>query len=295
VSLRREALLALGRLGTPEALDLLRWYVYDPDAAVRAQSVEAISQCGVPDRIDLLRRALHDPDSRVRRAAVEALGRMGDRTAASELRSMLAGERDAEVLASVAVALSRLKEFGAVREMLDLALTSDNSTVRAQMLVGLADLLGEASDFHKLWRQDRHWRGTGFAKLARRLRRQARLLPRSEVVSAEPSRAARRKLLDELDGQIEQFLEHVQSEDWKAALQTLRHKALHLLVLRYSYQGDEEYALEFLSAVSPGLAQRYWLVTYIHHACNRGECTEAAWDGLTLLAVYALVHGQPAA
>lgn len=294
-ALRREALLALGRLGTPEALDLLRWYVYDPDAAVRAQSVEAIAQCSAPDHAALLRRALRDPDSRVRRAAVEALGRAGDRTAATDLRSMLAGEHDGEVLMSVAVALSRLKEFDAVREMLDLALQSDNRTVRSQMLVGLADLLGEASEFHKLWRQDRHWRGAGFAKLARRLRRQANMMPRAESLNTAVTRAARRKLLDKLEGEIEIFLEHVQAEKWRASLQVLRQIALQLLVLRYSYQGDEEYALEFLSAVSPGLAQRYWLVTYIHHACESRLCPEAAWDGLTLLAVYALVHGQPTA
>ncbi|HOJ76107.1 MAG TPA: MFS transporter [Phycisphaerae bacterium] len=294
VTLRREALLALGRLGTPEALDLLRWYVYDPDAAVRAQSLEAIAQSGTPDRVDLLKRALHDPDSRVRRAAVEALGRDGDREAASHLRSMLVGERDGEVLMSVAVALSRLKEFGAVREMLDLALQSDNSTVRAQMLVGLADLLGEASEFHKLWRQDRHWRGSSFAKLARRLRRQARMLPRNDAAAQVPDRTTRRKLLDELDSRIESFLELVQAENWKQALRVLRQIALHLLVLRYGYQGDEEYALEFLSAVSPGLAQRHWAVTYIQHACDSQACQEAAWDGLTLLGLYALVHGQPA-
>ncbi len=198
LTLRREALLALGRLGTPEALDLLRWYVYDPDAAVRANSVEAIAQCGAPDHADLLRRALHDPDSRVRRAAVEAVGRMGHRAVAGDLRDLLAAERDGEVLTSVAVALSRLKEFGAVREMIDLALRSDNSTVRAQMVVGLADLLGEASEFHKLWRQDRHWRGTSFARLARRLSRQARVLPRTESALPAASRADRRKLLQAL-------------------------------------------------------------------------------------------------
>lgn len=293
VSLRREGLLALGRLGTPEALDLLRWYVYDPDAAVRAQSVAAIAQCGVPDHADLLTRALHDPDSRVRRAAVEALGRTGNRAVAAELRSMLTGERDGEVLASVAVALSRLKEFGAVREMLQLALRSDNSTVRAQMLVGLADLLGEASEFHKLWRQDRHWRGKSFAKLAGRLRRQARGMPRRETATHDSTRADRRKMLDALDVQIESFLEHVQAEDWNRSLVALRQIALDLLALRYGYQGDQEHALEFLSAVSPGLAQRYWTVSYIYHECGNGSSTEAPWDGLTLLALYTLVQGQP--
>jgi hypothetical protein len=269
--------------------------VYDPDAAVRAQSVEAIAQCGAPDHADLLRRALHDPDSRVRRAAVEAVGRLGHRAVAGDLRDLLTGERDGEVLASVAVALSRLKEFGAVREMIDLALRSDNSTVRAQMVVGLADLLGEASEFHKLWRQDRHWRGTSFAKLARRLWRQARVLPRTDSASLAASRADRRKLLDALDGRIESYLENVQAEHWPASLRDLRQISLELLALRYGYQGDGEHALEFVSAVSPGLAQRYWLVTYIQHETEGGACPEAPWDGLTLLAMYALVHGHPAA
>lgn len=292
--LRREALLALGRLGTPEALDLLRWYVYDPDAAVRAQSVEAIAQCGAPDHADLLRRALHDPDSRVRRAAVEALGKAGDRAAVTDLRNLLADERDGEVLASVAVALSRLKEFSAVREMLELALHSDNSTVRSQMVVGLADLLGEASEFHKLWRQDRRWRGASFARLSRRLARQARVLPRIESGSLASARSDRRQLLDGLGTRLESFLEHVQSENWRASLGELRRIALDLLGLRYGYHGDEEHALEFVSAVSPGLAQRYWTVNCIHHACESGSAREAPWDGLTLLAMYALVHGHPA-
>jgi HEAT repeat protein/MFS family permease len=289
--LRREALLALGRLGTPEALDLLRWYVYDPDAAVRAQSVEAIGQTGRPDHADLLRRALHDPDSRVRRAAVEALARLGDRQLGPELRTLLSNERDGEVLASVAVALSRLKEFGGVREMLDLALHSDNSTVRAQMLVGLADLLGETSDFHKLWRQDRHWRGKGFAKLARRLRRQARTFARAELIGASSRREERQIALSGLSERLERFLEQVEAEEWRWALTALRQIAMQVLVLRYAYQGDEEHAIEFLSAVSPGLAQRYWIVTYIQHTCESEACPEAPWDGLTLLALYALVHG----
>ena len=294
IALRREALLALGRLGTQEALDLLRWYVYDPDAAMRAQSVEAIGRAGAPDHGDLLRRALHDPDSRVRRAAVDALARLGDRAVAGELRTMLADERDGEVLAAVAVALSRLKEFGAVREMVDLALHSDNSTVRAQMLVGLADLLGDTSDFHKLWRRDRHWRGSGFARLARKLRRQARVAPRIEGQPGSPTRAERRLLIESLDARIERFLEHVEAEHWRGALSALRQISLQFLELRYRYHGDEAHALEFVSAVSPGLAQRYWLMTYVQHTCETGACTEAPWDGLTLLAVYALVHGQPA-
>lgn len=294
MTLRREALLALGRLGTPEAQDLLRWYVYDPDAAVRAQSVQALAEVSGADRTNLLRQALQDTDSRVRRAAVDALARLGDQASAGELRTMLTGERDGEVLAAVAVALSRLREFGAVREMVDLALRSDNGTVRSQMLVGLADLLGEHSDFHILWRRDRHWRGSSFVRLARKLRKQARLVPRTEVARGRPNRAERYELLRSLNAGIETFLEDIQQERWRSALAGLREMSVKFLRLRYGYQGDDAHALEFVSAVSPALAQRYWMVTYLQHNCEAGTCTDAPWDGLTLLAIYALVHGHPA-
>lgn len=295
LSIRREALLALGRLGTPEADDLLLWYLHEPDVTMRAHSVEAIGQPSGTGRAVLLRQALRDPDSRVRLAAVEALGRAGGAEATSELTRLLDDERDGEVLISVALVMSRLKEFGAVRQMLDLALYCPNATVRMQMLVALADLLGESGGFHKLWREDRHWRGTAFAKLARKLRKQMRVLAHGHITSQPArSRAQRQRLIQAGDQEIEHFLEEVQEERWSAALDRLCRLALQLIVLRYRYEGDERRAMEFLSAVAPGEAQRYWLVTYLRHARSRGDVSEASWDGLTLLALYIMVHGQPA-
>lgn len=294
LSIRREALLALGRLGTPEALELLRWFLHEPDALMRAPSVEAIAHTRIPDRISLLKRALRDPDQRVRRAAAEALGRSGDASAGDDLRDLLAGERDGEVLVSAAVALSRLKEFGALREMLQQALHAENSTVRAQMLVALADLLSGTADFHTLWRQDRRWRGKGFAYLAKRIRKQARALSRTPRQPGLLSRGQRRQILRDLDDEIERLLEHAQEESWPASLTSLRVLANQLLRLRYGYEGSEEDALEFLSAVSPDQAQRYWLLTYLQHTAGQGNASAAPWDGLTLLALHVLVHGQPA-
>ncbi len=291
-AIRRESLLALGRLGTPEALELLLWYLHEPDAALRAHSVEAIGLPGLPESSSLLKQALHDPDSRVRRAAVEALGRFGDAETTAELRSLLADERDGEVLSSAAIVLSRLKEFSAVHQMLELALFSDNLTVRSQMLVALADLLGEEGDFHKLWRQDRHWRGSGFMPLAHKLRRQARVLARRDLAGIRRSLPDRRRLLAEVDSEVERLLEEVQEENWPTAIDTLCRLAFSFLILRYRYQGDEKHALEFLSAVSPSEAERYWLVTFLRHTCDPGKLPEAPWDGLTLLGIYTLVHGQ---
>jgi hypothetical protein len=293
-AIRHEALLVLGRIGTPEALDLLRWYLHEPDAVTRAHSVEAIGQAAVPDRLSLLTRALHDPDNRVRLAAVEAIGRTGDRHVAQELRKLLTEERDGEVLASTAVALSRIGEFGAVREMLHLALNAEHGAVRSQMIITLADMMGAIGRFHPLWRQDRAWRGSGFVKLARKLRRQARTMPRVRPVGSFAT-SKRHVHVARIDEQIEHLLEQVQEEHWPAALADIRQLAFEILVLRYNYQGDEEHALEFLSALAPDQAEPHWLITYLHHNADRHAAPEASWDGLTLLALYVLVHTQPPA
>ncbi len=290
-AVRREALFSLGRLGTPEALDLLRWYLYEPDAVLRAQSVEAMGHTHAPDLPSLLKTRLRDPDSRVRRAAAEALARCGDRKAGEELRLLLTMETESEVLVSAAKALSRLKRFEAVEEMVNLALGSNNMTVRSQMVVALADLLGGTSDFQKSWRQDRYWRGSGFARLAGRLRKQARVLAKWAGPSRLRTRTDRRRLTRTVDSTIELFLERVQSEEWSNALETLWELAIQFLALRYRYHGDEEHALEFLSAVAPEQAQRYWLIEYLGHACREGKAAEAPWEGLTLLGIHVLVHG----
>jgi hypothetical protein len=49
--------------------------------------------------------------------------------------------------------------------------------------------------------------------------------------------------------------------------------------------------LEFLSAVAPDRAQRYWLINHLQGVCEEGSAPESPWDGLTLLAIHVLVYG----
>jgi len=159
------------------------------------------------------------------------------------------------------------------------------------MIITLADMLGTTGRFHTLWRQDRHWRGSGFLKLARKLRRQARAIPLNRSAGSF-AMSRRREHLVRIDEQVDRLLDHVQEENWPAALGAIRRLAFELIVLRYHYQGDEEHALEFLSALSPDQAEPYWLLTYLQHNADRNAAPEAAWDGLTLLALYVLVNAS---
>jgi len=290
---RREALLALGRIGTPEAIEVLMWHLHEPDRQTRTTSAEALGASYSAEGTAPLVAALSDGDSDVRRAAADALGRRSDQRAAKSLLKLLDREEDAEVLVSAASALSRLHEFGALRQMLAMALQSPNRMVRSQITVAMGNLLGPPGQFYRLWRKEQQLRGSSSAKLARRLRSQARAVRRLRQRQQAGDRHRQRQLLAEINDHLDLFVDFTQQEEWSEALSELREVALLFLELRYDYLGGRQSALEFLAALDPILAQRYWLLDYLQKAASPDSPPEAAWDGLTLLAAWAVLHGQP--
>ncbi len=290
---RREALLALGRLGTPEAIELLIWYLHEPDRQTRKTSAEALGTAGSADGTLSLVAALNDDEGEVRRAAADALGHIADRRAADTLLSALNNEEDGEVLIGVASALSRLREFRAVHQMLAMALENRNRMVRSQIVVAMGDLMGPPGRFYRLWRAQQRLPGSASAKLARRLRRQVHA---SRRLRRRPLPSDRwRELKDAIGRALDRFVEASQSEAYADALSALGDVSFRFLELRYDYRGDEEHALEFITAVDPVLGQRYWLVDYLEKTARADRAPEAAWDGLHLLAAWAVLHGQPPA
>jgi hypothetical protein len=91
------------------------------------------------------------------------------------------------------------------------------------------------------------------------------------------------------------FVDSSQQEDWSGSLEAMHRVSLDLLRLRYDYHGEAEHALEFVAAVDPIMAERHWLVDYLGQTSKAGKAPEAAWDGLALLAAWAILHGQPPA
>jgi len=290
---RREALLALGRIGTDEAIELLMWYMHEPDRQTRTVSAEALGASRSNEGTVPLVAALNDDDSHVRRAAADALGRRGDARASEILLRLLGREKDAEVLVSVASALSRVREFRAVRQMLAMALENPNRMVRTQMVVALGDLLGPPGQFYKLWRKERRLPGAATTKLARRIRRQGRAMYRLRCVPGRPIDPRAGESLTGIGKALLSFVDSSQQEDWTGSLEAVHAASLDLLRLRYDYQGEAEHALEFVAAVDPIMAERHWLVDYLGQTSKAGKAPEAAWGGLVLLAVWAILHGQP--
>lgn len=288
---RREALLALGRIGTPEAIELLMWQLHEPDRETRTVSAEALGETKRQEGTMPLVHALHDADGEVRRAAARALGNLADQRASDQLLDLLNSEEDAEVLVGVSSALSRIREFRACRQMLHMALKNRNRMVRLHIIVAMGDLLGPPGKFYRRWRQEQSVAGITSARLGRRLRAQAKALLR---LRGRPLPAPmRRDLLRSLDRELTRYVEASQSQEWTEALLALRALSIRFLELRYDYKGDEQHALQFITAIDPHQAERYWLIDFLLHAHASDVNPEAPWDGLTLLACWALVHGQP--
>jgi HEAT repeat protein len=73
-AIRVEALLALGRIGSPKAVTAITGGLHDPAGAVRLAAVQMLGELGAIDMIEPLVRLLHDdPDFQVREAVPAAL------------------------------------------------------------------------------------------------------------------------------------------------------------------------------------------------------------------------------
>jgi MFS family permease len=288
---RREALLALGRIGTPEAVELLMWYLHEPDRPTRMAAAEALGTTRSSDGTLPLLTALRNDDVNVRRAAADALANIADDRTADTLLDLLDTEQDAEVLVSAASGLSRLREFRALGRMVEMALHNPSRIVRAHITVALGDLLGRPGQFYRLWRRERRLPGSGSVEVARQLRRRTRSLHRlARMSNPSPHEHARALVLD-IRNDLDVFVECIQAEEYGDAMSALRHVSLQFLRLRYDYRGDAEQALQFIMANDPSLTEFHWLIDHLAQTCRAGTAPEAYWDGLTLLAAWAIIQG----
>jgi len=289
-SVRREALHALGRIGTPEAIELLMWYLHEPDRPTRMAAAEALGMTHSSDGTIPLIAALHDDDVNVRRSAADALANIADARTADTLLDLLETEQDAEVLVSVATALSRLREVRALRPMLRMALENSSRIARAHITVALGNLLGPPGQFYRLWRQERRLPGSASVELARRIRRRLRALRRRQTSSNPAAWASARALVVQACEDLDRFVECIQAARYDEAISALRRVSLGLIELRYDYRGDPDRALHFLAQRDPLEAERHGVVEYLSRIHHAGRSPEAHWDGLALLAAWAILQ-----
>jgi len=90
--LRQEAAIALGQIGSAEAIGALSTALGDENVYLRVRAVDALEQIGDPRAVEPLVTALQDEDAGVRARAAAALGNIGDPRAVEPLIAILQDE-----------------------------------------------------------------------------------------------------------------------------------------------------------------------------------------------------------
>ena len=271
---RRAAILALGRLGTDEALELLIWCLHEPDAATRETAAGAIGEMPGPKGAFLLVGALSDPDSGVRCAAAAAMGRLGDRQLAGTLRRRLQEDPDAEVQVAAARSLAYMQDYESVADLTTAALNHPSRLARLQLTIALGGLFGRAADFYRRWRRDRQVPGASFSRLTRRLRRTLRRALRHAAGQGRIDRAAARHHVHEVKRRLNDLGSLLEAGQWPAGLAAIE----ELLRQTASWCGLEQRA---------DVAACLQCVQSLRAAAERNQTPQAIEDGLALVALYA--------
>ncbi len=111
--MRRNAAVALGKLGDTSAVPPLIVALQDENEFVRQKAGEALGQLGDISAVPALIAALQDNDNNVRKSVAKALGNLGDIAAVPALIAALQ-DNDSDVRGNTALALENLGDVAAV-------------------------------------------------------------------------------------------------------------------------------------------------------------------------------------
>lgn len=131
----------LVKLGSDEALELLRKAMDDRDETFRARLVKVVARMDHPLATEILIKAFNDPDCYVRKSVVEAVPHVDH---PDIIRALVDCLRDEEinVRESAVIALEKSRDAGAVVDILSTALTDSHWNVRRESVEVIARVGG---------------------------------------------------------------------------------------------------------------------------------------------------------
>lgn len=186
---RRSAARALGETGSPEATESLVRELLDGASDIRSEAAEALGRLGDHGSIDPLIEALDDEDPRVRISAIRGLSEIGG----SEVRELLFwyfGEHldDTVTFPTLVDVLSHLGDHRVVRPTLHRLDRFRSAAIRLQLLNSVCHAVGAGGEFYRLLSLDASRRAP---TLSRSIRRTSGALERSAALDVEVREQAR--------------------------------------------------------------------------------------------------------
>lgn len=223
---REAAAVALGRIGSPDAVNALVDKLDDPDADLAPQIARALRQSQSRQAVDSLIRRLNDTDRETVTETVRALGDIGDDRAKRPLLEVLQRSQDSKVISASSEALARLGEMAALYEIIPRMKAASNPILKRSLAVAGGDLLGKPGEFYGIIVREQRDPGSEIDRLIRQIQDAVRGVQAGELESQG------RKLAD-MAGQIS---EHILAGRLKESVSGLFELSVGLAALRYGVE-----------------------------------------------------------
>ncbi|MBN2581776.1 MAG: MFS transporter [Planctomycetes bacterium] len=239
---RQEAVLALGRAGGPQAVQILMGYLKDPQCGFRAEAAKALGMTKDPQAVTLLVERLSDPDEAVRERVAEALGELKTTEAAKPLMNLLRSDESPNVFGRGASALARLGVMDAIWEILPKMHQTTNVALRRQLATAVGNLIGRPAEFYHLMNDEFRSPGEQTFKLTRQTRKDLERLARRMGAGPEAAQAEQLRVAARHVGvAAEQF----ELQEYEKTLEQLHTAAMEMLRSLYGFAAAEETAVEY--------------------------------------------------
>jgi len=269
VDVREEAALALGAIGSPDAINALIDKLDDVNSDIGPQIARALRRAKDPRMVEALVKKLDDPDNETQRESARTLGEIGDPRAVPPLLQLLQQSDDRKVVNASSEALARLGEVAAIYEILPRLRQTQNPVLKQSLAVAVGDLIGLPGGFYKVLRKENDTYGIEVGRLLDELCKSIR----TEANGAFGDKA------DWIEKLSREVGEAYEEEDYDRCIELLFDMGIGLAALRYGVRfGDESRAfLDELLWRDQGFGIGMWFLAQLRDEVERfdGSTTNA--------------------
>lgn len=285
---RREATLALGRIGGPEATRALVRFLTAPESDVQHEAARALGMTGDPEALGPLVGKLQDPNELVRETAAGALGELKDPEAVAPLMDVLRNDPSPRVKSRGALALAKLGVLDAIWEILPKMHQTGNVALRRQLATAVGNLIGPPERFYHLMNLELRDPSIAVVRLVRESR--SRLKQMARKLNGDAPQSDQNRHLRSAADRLGQAFEAYDLQQYGRAIDELHAAARDILVARYGFDGSDDVAVEFALSRRGDLGVGLWFLQVAKQYAATSEPREAPLQ-LDALLGFHFMHG----
>jgi HEAT repeat protein/Na+/melibiose symporter-like transporter len=199
---RVAAAKALGRIGSEAGVSHLLAVIQEGDIVANPEvaeaSVIALGLIGSPEAVPTLIQCIQHPSRSLRLTAVRSLGDIADSKAEDSLLELLHNEADPAIIAHIAVALAMMDTPDAIGPLLNSMDRVESPVARKQILNAVGSLMGEGEAFYPLLAQEHFARDEAIARILKEMGRSER---------AEKEEFGSRRRVRQMEKALEHYME----------------------------------------------------------------------------------------